>query len=108
MRKDILSTPDLRMFDSMTSGGPDDHQKHADAGRRSGDRWSPLRPHRNMLKNAVMSFYQAGIKGYVENLQTSCELYPNIEDFQGSLDEYVAIRFQEKSWTALPFTTRRR
>jgi len=97
-RKDIFLTPDLRMFDSYDKAALAIIKKHADAGEKE---WGPLDSlrtgHRNMLKNAVMSFYQAGIKGYALRIYNELrELYPNIEEFHGSLDEYVAIRFRDE------------
>ncbi|RPJ36439.1 MAG: hypothetical protein EHM35_08110, partial [Planctomycetaceae bacterium] len=59
-RKDIFMTPDLRMFDSYDKAARTIIKKHADAGAKE---WGPLESlrtgHRNMLKNAVTSFYQA-------------------------------------------------
>jgi len=98
MRKDIFLTPDLRMFDSYNKAALAVIQKNVVAGEKE---WGPLESlrtgHRNMLKNAVMSFYQAGIKGYALRIYNELrQLYPNIEEFHGSLDEYVAIRFREE------------
>jgi hypothetical protein len=53
--------------------------------------------HRNMLKNAVMSFYQAGIKGYALRIYNELrKLYPDNPDFQGTLDQYVKNRFRDE------------
>jgi hypothetical protein len=98
MRKDIFLTPDLRMFDSYNKASLAVIQKNVAAGEKE---WGPLETfrtgHRNMLKNAVMSFYQAGIKGYALRIYNELrQLYPGIEDFHGSLDEYVKIRFREE------------
>ncbi len=97
-RKDIFMTPDLRMFDSYDKAALAIIKKHTEAGEKE---WGPLEPlrtgHRNMLKNAVLSFYQAGIKGYALRIYNELrELYPGIEDFHGSLDEYAAIRLREE------------
>jgi len=98
MRKDIFLTPDLRMFDSYDKAALAIIRKHKEAGEKE---WGPLDSlrtgHRNMLKNAVMSFYQAGIKGYALRIYNELrKLYPDIEEFHGSLDEYVKIRFRDE------------
>ena len=98
MRKDIFLTPDLRMFDSYDKASLAIIRKHREAGEKE---WGPLDSlrtgHRNMLKNAVMTFYQAGIKGYALTIYNELrKLYPDIEEFHGSLDEYVQRRFREE------------
>lgn len=98
MREDIFLTPDLRMFDSYDKAALAIIRKHKEAGEKE---WGPLESlrtgHRNMLKNAVMSFYQAGIKGYALIIYNELrKLYPDIEEFHGSLDEYVEIRFRDE------------
>jgi hypothetical protein len=50
-----------------------------------------------MLKNAVMSFYQAGIRGYALHIYKELQrLYPGIEDFHGTLEEYVKLRLRDE------------
>ena len=98
MRKDIFLSPDLRMFDSYDKASLAIIRKHREAGEKE---WGPLDSlrtgHRNMLKNAVMTFYQAGIKGYALTIYNELrKLYPDIEEFHGSLDEYVQRRFREE------------
>jgi len=98
MRRDIFLTPDLRIFDSYDKAALAIIKKNVEAGEKE---WGPLDSlrtgHRNMLKNAVMSFYQAGIKGYALRIYNELrQLYPGIEEFHGSLDEYVKIRFKDE------------
>jgi len=98
MRKDIFLTPDLRMFDSYNKASLAIIKKHEEAGEKEAGPLDSMRTgHRNMLKNAVFSFYQAGIKGYALAIYNELRrLYGNYEEFQGSLDEYVQIRFKEE------------
>jgi hypothetical protein len=98
MRKDIFLTPDLRIFDSYNKAALAVIRKHVEAGEKEYGPLDSLRTgHRNMLKNAVMSFYQAGIKGYALNIYNELrKLYGNIEEFHGSLDEYVQLRFKDE------------
>jgi hypothetical protein len=97
-RKDIFMTPDLRMFDSYNKAVLAIIERHRQAGDKGGGQVESLSTgHRNMLKNAVMSFYQAGIKGYALRIYNELRrLYGNIEEFQGSLDDYVKLRFREE------------
>jgi len=97
-RKDIFNTPDLRMFDSYNKASLAIIEKHAQAGEKE---WGPLDSlrtgRRNMLKNAVFSFYQAGIKGYALRIYNELRRQdPNNEEFQGSLDEFAQIRFKDE------------
>ncbi len=98
VRRDLFQTPDLRMFDSYDKAALSIIQKHTEAGEKE---WGPLESlktgHRNMLKNAVMSFYQAGIRGYALHIYNELrKLYPNVEEFKGSLEEYVQFRFKDE------------
>jgi hypothetical protein len=98
MRKDIFMTPDLRMFDSYDKAMLAIIAKDVAAGEPESGPLEALRTgHRNMLKNAVMSFYQAGIKGYALRIYNELrKLYPNVEEFKGSLEEYVKYRFNDE------------
>jgi hypothetical protein len=97
MRRDIFLGPDLKMFDSYNKAALAIIDKHAKAGASDEGPLESLRNgHRNMLKNAVMSFYQAGIRGYALRIYNELrKLYP-IEDFNMPLDAYVRIRFREE------------
>jgi len=98
MRKDIFLTPDLRMFDAYDKAALAVIKKNVEAGEKESGPLESLRTgHRNMLKNAVMSFYQAGIKGYALIIYNELrKLYPGVEDFHGSLEEYVKLRFKDE------------
>ncbi len=93
MRRDIFLGPDLRVFDSYNNALKRILEKYGDDRGRI---VTYQNGHRNMLKNAVLSFYLAGLKG--EALQIYNELrglYP-IVDFSGSLEQYVNMRFLEE------------
>ncbi len=91
-RKDIFLGPDLRMFDPYNKAFLAILAGYTDKGTRE----SLQNGHRNMLRNAVLSFYQAGLKG--EALKIYRELrqrYPRPE-FQVPLEQYVIDRFKEE------------
>lgn len=96
-RRDIFLGPDLKMFDSYNKAALAIIEKHVQAGKSEFGPLESLRTgHRNMLKNAVMSFYQAGIRGYALRIYNDLRrLYP-IEDFNMPLDQYVQVRFREE------------
>ncbi|MBN1506756.1 MAG: hypothetical protein JW955_07915 [Sedimentisphaerales bacterium] len=98
MRKDIFLTPDLRMFDAYDKAALAVIRKNVEAGEKESGPLGSLRTgHKNMLKNAVMSFYQAGIKGYALLIYNELrKLYPDVQEFRGSLDEYVEFRFNDE------------
>jgi hypothetical protein len=90
MRRDIFLGPDLRIFDSYNKALLKILAKYkGDRGRLV--TWQ--NGHRNMLKNAVLSFYQAGLKA--EALKVYNQLrgrYP-YDEFKVSLEQYVVDRF---------------
>jgi hypothetical protein len=97
-RKDIFMSPDLRMFDSYNKAILAIIEKHKESGDKGKGQVESLSTgHRNMLKNAVMSFYQAGIKGYALTIYNELRrLYGAVEEFHGTLDEYVKLRLREE------------
>jgi hypothetical protein len=98
MRKDIFLTPDLRMFDSYDKAALAVIRKNVEAGEKENGPLESLRTgHRNMLKNAVMSFYQAGIKGYALIIYNELrKLYPDNPDFKVTLEQYVKNRMKDE------------
>lgn len=93
VRRDIFLGPDLRIFDSYNKAALAIIEKHKDD---RGVLDSLKGGHRNMLKNAVLSFYQAGLRS--EALKIFNELrgrYP-LPEFDVSLDEYATNRFAEE------------
>jgi hypothetical protein len=93
-RKDLFLSPDLRFFDSYNKATLAVLEKYSDdRGRREARK----NGHRNMLKNAVLSFYQAGLRkkaqSILEELRTG---YPDYPEFQLSLDRYAMQRIREE------------
>lgn len=93
LENDIFLGPDLRMFDSYNKAVLDIIARYDDE-RTTQE--SLENGHRNMLKNAVLSFYQAGLKG--EALKIFNQLrkrYPHWE-FNVSLEQYAFNRWREE------------
>ncbi len=91
-RRDIFLGPDLRMFDPYNEALLGIVAGYSDEGIRE----SLENGHRNMLKNAVLSFYQAGLKGEALRIYRQLrQRYPRPE-FQKPLQQYVTDRFKEE------------
>jgi hypothetical protein len=91
--KDIFLGPDLRMFDSYSKASVKVLDKYqGDPGTLE----SLRNGHRNMLKNAVLSFYQAGIKGYALRIYNELRRRYPIDDFRVSLDQFVKNRIKDE------------
>ena len=93
LHNDIFLGPDLRMFDpynkailAIIAGYEED----------TTTRESLENGHRNMLKNAVLSFYQAGLRGEATKIYNQLrQRYPHNE-FRVSLEQYVVHRWREE------------
>jgi len=94
VRKDIFLGLDYRMFDSYNKATLAILEKHKD----DKGRYRSLRNgHRNMLKNAVLTFYQSGIRGYALQIYNQLrQSYPEIVDFKVSLDQFAKNRLAEE------------
>jgi hypothetical protein len=91
MRRDIFLGPDLRMFKSYHKALLKILDKYKDdRGRR--ETWQ--NGHRNMLKNAVLSFYQAGLKAEALKVYNQLRGYYAYDEFKVSLEQYVVDRFR--------------
>lgn len=91
-RRDIFLGPDLRMFYSYNKAFLDILSEYTSDGVRE----SLENGHRNMVRNAVLSFYQSGLKAEARRIyQDLRERYPRPE-FQVPLEQYVIARFQEE------------
>lgn len=93
LQEDIFLGPDLRFFNSYNKAflGIIDQYANDPTTQES-----IANGHRNMLKNAVLSFYQAGLKA--EAVKVFRELrkrYP-LEEFQVSLEQYAFNRWREE------------
>ncbi len=92
-RKDIFLGPDLRMFHSYNKALMGIFAEYEDD---PGTLVSLQNGHRNMLKNAVLSFYQAGLKGEAMKIYRELGRQYPIPEFQVSLEQYVINRFRSE------------
>lgn len=94
VRRDIFLGPDLRIFNSYHKAFLKVMEKYADD---RGRKISLQNGHRNMLKNAVLSFYQAGQEVQARRIYNELrERYPDIEDFHVPFEQYAKNRFLEE------------
>jgi hypothetical protein len=93
LRKDVYLGPDPRIFASYEKAYQTVYQKYGDdRGRRE----SYENGHRNMLKNAVLVFYQAGLKGEAQKIYDILRnRYPR-EEFNVSLERFAQNRIVEE------------
>lgn len=96
--KEIFLRPDLRMFEPYNSSVLAILQKYKDAGDEG--RYQTLQNgHRNMLINALLSFYQSGHKGHAQKIYNQLrKLYP-LEKFKVPLVVFARQRFAEELGT---------
>ncbi|MGD9110633.1 MAG: hypothetical protein PVG93_06795, partial [Phycisphaerales bacterium] len=89
----IYQRPDLRIFDSYDKSQLATIEKYKD---RSGTYESMQGGHRNMLKNAVLSFYQAGHTEKATQIYNELrKLYPR-DEFKVDLVTFVRNRLREE------------
>ncbi len=92
--KQIFLRPDLRMFEPYNRHILKIIEKYSDPNGISPN--SHQIGHRNMLKNAVLSFYQAGHEHQARKIYDQLkELYP-LDEFKVSLVTFVRNRFVEE------------
>ena len=90
--REIFLRPDLRMFGPYNNTVLAILEKYKEL--KEGTYESLQNGHRNMLKNAVLSFYQAGHIRYAQKIyQQLRELYP-LDEFKAPLVQYVKNRFR--------------
>lgn len=93
--KEVFLRPDLRMFEPYNKAMLTVIEKYKDPKDR-GVYESLQNGHRNMLKNAVLSFYQAGHKQQAQRIYDQLgQLYP-LEEFKVPLVEFARKRFLEE------------
>jgi len=94
--KEVFLRPDLRMFDSYNKAMLAMLEKYKDDEKHT--RYESVQNgHRNMLKNAVNSFYYAGHKPQAQKIYTQLRQLYHLEEFKNPLvDEYVKERFKEE------------
>jgi hypothetical protein len=98
MYKEVFLRPDLRIFESYNNSVLAILDKYKDTGDEG--RYKSLQNgHRNMLKNAVLNFYQSGHKKQAQKIYDQLrKLYP-LDEFKVSLEEYARARFVEELQT---------
>jgi hypothetical protein len=96
--KEVFLRPDLRLFEPYNSSVLAILQKYKDAGDE-GRNQTLQNGHRNMLINAVLSFYQSGHKGHAQKIYNQLrKLYP-LEKFKVPLVVFARQRFAEELGT---------
>jgi hypothetical protein len=92
-RKDIFLGPDPRIFNSYEEAYREVYQKYVkDRGRDE----SFANGHRNMLKNAVLVFYQAGLKSEATKIYNNLRKQYPLEEFKVPLEQFVKNRIVEE------------
>lgn len=92
--KEVFLRPDLRMFESYNKAQLENIEKFKDD---KGTYDSMRNGYRNMLINAMFSFYQTGHKKQAERIyQQLREGYPDMPEFRLSLDNYARKRLHEE------------
>ena len=93
--KEVFLRPDLRMFEPYNTSVLTTLKKYKDDGDE-GRYVSLQNGHRNMLKNAVFSFYQAGHKDYAQKILNQLQkLYP-LPEFKVPLVVFARRRLFEE------------
>ena len=91
--KEVFLRPDLRMFASYDRSVRGILEKY----KNDNSYESLQNGHRNMLKNAVLLFYQAGHRAMAQNIYNDMrKLYPFEEFKSPSVEVYVKKRFSEE------------
>jgi len=96
--KEAFFRPDLRMFEPYNNSVMAILEKYKDAGDQ-GRYESHQNGHRNMLKNAVLSFYQSGHKRQAQKIYNQLRKSYPLEEFKVGLEEYAKKRFVEELQT---------
>ncbi|MCL5280892.1 MAG: hypothetical protein M1376_13415 [Planctomycetes bacterium] len=92
-RKDIFLAPDPRIFASYEKAYREVYQKYVkDRGRDE----SFANGHRNMLKNAVLVFYQAGLKGEATKIYNILRKEYALDEFKVPLEQFARNRILEE------------
>jgi len=93
-RKEIFLRPDLRMFEPCNEARLAALEKYKDL--KKSIYVSFQDGHRNMLKNAVLSFYQAGHRRHAQKIYNQLrKLYP-LDEFKVSLVVFARNRLREE------------
>jgi hypothetical protein len=90
--KEVFLRPDLRMFDSYNNSFLSTLEKYKDDSSLQ----SLQNGHRNMLKNAVLSFYQSGHRKKAQQIYNQLRKLYDLPDFKVPLVEFAQKRFFEE------------
>jgi len=91
--KEIFTRPDLRMFDTYNNSFLSMLEKYKiDDSTRD----SLQNGHRNMLKNAVLSFYQSGHKQKAQQIYDQLRKLYDLPEFKVPMVEFARARFLEE------------
>ena len=97
--KEVFLRSDLRMFDAYNKSALARVKKYEELGlekTKTGSLQSLKDGHRNMLKNAIFSSYQAGHRQQAQKIYKEMrQLYPS-DDFKVPLDAFVWNRLREE------------
>jgi hypothetical protein len=92
-RKDIFLGPDPRFFDSYEKAYQGVYQKYeVERGRKEAFE----NGHRNMLKNAVLVFYQAGLKSEAVKIYNRLRTRYPLEEFKVPIEQFARNRIIEE------------
>ncbi|MHC4326026.1 MAG: hypothetical protein ACYSUX_17290 [Planctomycetota bacterium] len=96
--KEIFLRPDLRMFDTYNKSFMATLDKYRDNGddEQNTTLISLQNGHRNMLKNAVLSFYQSGHKNKAQQIYNQLRKLYDLPEFKVSMTEFAQKRFFEE------------
>ena len=92
--KEVFLRPDLRMFDTYNESVLAVLEKYED--ENGGTLESLQNGHRNMLKNAVLSFYQSGHKDKAQQIYNQLRKLYDLPEFKVPLVEFARSRFVEE------------
>ncbi len=93
LRKDVFLGPDPRIFDSYEKAYRTVFEKY---GQDRGRNESFANGHRNMLKNAVLVFYQAGLRSQATKIYNVLRKQYPLEEFKVSLEQFAQNRIVEE------------
>jgi hypothetical protein len=90
--KEVFLRPDLRMFDTYNNSFLSTLEKYKDDSALE----SLQNGHRNMLKNAVLSFYQSGHRNKAQQVYNQLRKLYDFPEFKVPMVEFARKRFVEE------------
>jgi len=92
--KEVFLRPDLRMFEPYNNSVLAILEKYKD--EKEGTLTSLQNGHRNMLKNALLSFYQSGHKPQAQKIYDQLRKLYDLPEFKVPMVEFARKRFVEE------------